>query len=148
MKLENYKKQKGITLIALVVTIIVLLILAGISITMLTGENGILKRASEAKVQTETAQTIEKIQLSALSALTDGLGKIKESTLEQELTNHLGTKGTDYTIEGSSDEGWIVSVPKDKVAYLISVDGIVDETEYEEPIDNSQSLVLGLVDDL
>ena len=37
-------KNKGITLIALVVTIIVLLILAGVSISMLTGENGILKR--------------------------------------------------------------------------------------------------------
>ena len=43
------KKQKGITLIALVVTIIVLLILAGVSIATLTGDNGILTRASNAK---------------------------------------------------------------------------------------------------
>ena len=41
-------KQKGITLIALVITIIVLLILAGISIATLTGENGILKKATVA----------------------------------------------------------------------------------------------------
>ena len=45
------KRDKGITLIALVVTIIVLLILAGISISMLTGQNGILKRATEAKIK-------------------------------------------------------------------------------------------------
>ena len=48
-------KQRGITLIALVVTIIVLLILAGVSISMLAGENGILKRAKEAKEKTEMA---------------------------------------------------------------------------------------------
>lgn len=57
MKFLN--KNKGITLIALVITIIVLLILAGISINMLTGENGILKRASEAKEKTEIAQQNE-----------------------------------------------------------------------------------------
>jgi flagellar basal body-associated protein FliL len=49
-------KNKGITLIALIVTIIVLLILAGVSIAMLTGENGILNRASYAVIQTEIAR--------------------------------------------------------------------------------------------
>ena len=48
---QKFKKNQGITLIALVVTIIVLLILAGISIAMLTGQNGILNRATEAKVR-------------------------------------------------------------------------------------------------
>ena len=48
-----YKNNKGITLIALVVSIIVLLILAGISISMLTGQNGILNRATETKEKTE-----------------------------------------------------------------------------------------------
>ena len=47
------KNTKGITLIALVITIIVLLILAGVSIAMLTGENGIMNNAKEAKTQTE-----------------------------------------------------------------------------------------------
>ncbi len=47
--MKKLQKQNAITLIALVVTIIVLLILAGISITMLTGQNGILNRAGEAK---------------------------------------------------------------------------------------------------
>ena len=54
--------KKGITLIALVVTIIVLLILAGISIQMLTGQNGILKRAEEAKIKTEIATEQEQIK--------------------------------------------------------------------------------------
>ncbi len=56
-------RNKGITLIALVVTIIVLLILAGISIAMLTGQNGILNRASEAKEKTRVAQEDENEKL-------------------------------------------------------------------------------------
>ena len=52
-------RNKGITLIALVITIIVLLILAGVSIAMLTGENGILKQAQRAKNETEQAQMEE-----------------------------------------------------------------------------------------
>ena len=50
------KNSKGITLIALVITIIVLLILAGVSIAMLTGENGILTQAQRAKNETKNAQ--------------------------------------------------------------------------------------------
>ena len=55
-KMLEKKKQKGITLIALVITIIVLLILAGVSISMLTGENGILNQASKAAEMTEIAR--------------------------------------------------------------------------------------------
>ena len=50
------KKDNGITLIALVITIIVLLILAGVSIAMLTGQNGILTQAQNAKNRTEEAK--------------------------------------------------------------------------------------------
>ena len=56
---RNFNQKKGITLIALVVTIIVLLLLAGVSISMLTGQNGILTRAAESKVKTEEAETQE-----------------------------------------------------------------------------------------
>ncbi|MFR5682706.1 MAG: type II secretion system protein [Clostridia bacterium] len=49
------KKQNGITLVALVITIIVLLILAGITLSMVLGPNGIIGRAQEAKNATENA---------------------------------------------------------------------------------------------
>ena len=52
----NTKSSRGITLIALVVTIIVLLILAGISISMLSGDNSILTKAEEAATLTEIAR--------------------------------------------------------------------------------------------
>ncbi len=65
----------GITLIALVVTIIVLLILAGVSISMLTGQNGILNRAAEAKEKTEIAQRDEQAQLADLESLIENGGE-------------------------------------------------------------------------
>ena len=55
--------NKGITLIALVITIIVLLILAGVSIAMLTGQNGILTQANNAGTQTREADIKEAIAL-------------------------------------------------------------------------------------
>ena len=63
MKEEN----KGITLIALVITIIVLLILAGVSIAMLTGEHGILTQANRAKKDTEDASKKEQEDLDKLN---------------------------------------------------------------------------------
>ena len=71
------KNNKGITLIALVVTIIVLLILAGISIMMLSGDNGILTKAKDAKDITEEAQDLEILNMKILeSSLDDGTPNI------------------------------------------------------------------------
>ena len=56
-------REKGITLIALVITIIILLILASVTIATLTGENGIITKAMEAKQKTEEAQIDEQLKL-------------------------------------------------------------------------------------
>ena len=58
-----FKEQKGVTLIALVITIIVLLILAGVSIAMLTGDNGILTKASSSNETNSIAQIKEDVSL-------------------------------------------------------------------------------------
>ena len=63
MKIKINEKQKGITLIALVITIIVLLILAGVSIAMLTGDNGILMQASDSKIETAVGTVKEQLKL-------------------------------------------------------------------------------------
>ncbi len=73
--INNQKMSKGITLIALVVTIIVLLILAGISVQMLTGDNGIIGRAADAKEKTEDAQREEEMQLEELAELVKNNGQ-------------------------------------------------------------------------
>lgn len=67
--MKHFEKSKGITLIALVITIIVLLILATVSITTLTGENGILTRASKAEKDTDIAETKEQIKLEVMGNL-------------------------------------------------------------------------------
>lgn len=62
--------NKGITLIALVITIIVLLILAGVSIAMLTGQNGILNQATQAKDDTAKAEVSERVNMAIQAAYT------------------------------------------------------------------------------
>ncbi len=57
------RNQRGITLIALVITIIVLLILAGITITLLMGDNGVLNRASVARIKTEQGLILEQLRI-------------------------------------------------------------------------------------
>lgn len=57
------KQERGITLIALVITIIVLLILAGVSIAMLTGENGLLSRSKSAVIESKIADCKEYVML-------------------------------------------------------------------------------------
>ncbi len=66
------KKEKGITLIALVITIIVLIILAGVTIATLTGDNGILTKASKAKEETEEAKEDELQHLDILENYING----------------------------------------------------------------------------
>lgn len=61
------RKEKGITLIALIVTIIILLILAGVAIITLTGENSLLKRANNAVEKTKEAEAVEVINLQLIS---------------------------------------------------------------------------------
>ena len=86
---QKSKKNNGITLIALVITIIVLLILAGVTIATLTGENGILTRATDAKTNTEVAEEKEAISLaySGVMADTNGTGVTAEK-LQTELQNN------------------------------------------------------------
>ena len=105
---KKFKRNKGITLIALVVTIIVLLILAGISISMLTGQNGILNRASEAKKLNGIAQNEELVKLSAMDALSQGLGTITDANLKTALNSNIG-EGK-YEITGDATNGWTVTV--------------------------------------
>ena len=64
MKTKVNERQQGITIIALVITIIVLLILAGVSIAMLTGDNGILNQANDSKIETAVGTVKEQIKSS------------------------------------------------------------------------------------
>ena len=94
--MEKFLKQKkGITLIALVITIIVLLILAGISISMLSGDNGLLKRAGDARDETVAGQEKEQVELAYISAAIKKLGgDVNKTDLQTELNSSVGTGKT------------------------------------------------------
>ena len=94
------KKDKGITLIALIVTIIVLLILAGVSIATLTGQNGILTQANNAKTQTEISNEKEAISLAYTRAMADKKGR--DNVTAYYINRQFGLNGTEATASGSN----------------------------------------------
>ena len=90
----NIKNKKGITLIALVITIIVLLILAGVSIAVLTGQNGILTQASKAKIEQSHAAVKEAIRL-----------EYNEWKIEVETSSNVKLASTEIvSIQGEKEE--------------------------------------------
>ena len=97
--------QKGITLIALVITIIVLLILAGVSIAMLTGQKGILTQANNAKNATELASAKEKVELAVIGAISQTRdGTLTVGKLRTELANYGGTvEGDTFPVTAKVD---------------------------------------------
>ena len=114
MKTRKIKTNKGITLIALVITIIVLLILAGVTIAMLTGDNGILTKANNSKNETAKATAKEKVQTEVMASYgTDG--KINLDQLNKNLQNISGIK---YNGSAISDSNKIASLPA-----TVTVDG-------------------------
>ena len=93
-----FKQRKGITLIALVITIIVLLILAGISISMLSGDNSILQKATDAKINTDNANEKEQIQIVVLGSYNDN-AKLEVATVNSNIKNRINGVTTDDATE-------------------------------------------------
>ena len=128
---ENIKKQKankGITLIALVVTIVVLLILSGITIGTLTSDNGIIKEATSAKEQTERKEIEEQIEMAIIKAEQ----KYRNPTLEQ-VVEEIKNSGviSDYT-----QVDWETGKIKSDLGYEIEGkldDYLVPDAVYLEP---------------
>ena len=120
---ERVNGKNGITLIALVITIIVLLILAGVTIATLTGDNGILTKAQNAKEKNAQKTVEEQINLAVqASKINEGL-VIDKDILEQELTNN----GIEITKSENDELPW--TVKKDGYVYTISENGEVKEKE-------------------
>ena len=89
--------NKGITLIALVITIIVLLILAGVSIAMLTGQNGILTKASNSKDKTNATEVAERVNMELNAQLSRAMAGESFNTAE-DIVKNIGTLPTGYTL--------------------------------------------------
>ncbi len=140
-KLESKKMyQKGITLIALVITIIVLLILAGISIASLTGENGILNQASQAGEETKRAEIIEKARLDILEIQTENeSGNITEEQLIKVLEEYFN----DVPQELPDNLDDLELIAKEEYGgYKIQVSQIWNG-EFKDGIFNPETLTIG-----
>ena len=110
------RSQKGITLIALVITIIVLLILAGVSIAMLTGQNGILTRATDAKEDTAVAEVVERInmELNAAYALILS-GDITGTTFSEQDIAEVQANLPEGYVAGTKDTNTLTITPPDGI---------------------------------
>lgn len=128
------RKEQGITLMALVVTIIVLLILAGISISMLTGDNGIIQKAQQAQIETEKATEKEQIQMSYLACkMEDYQNNVSQQAMQEELNQQVGMNKTKVT---SSGENLIIEFTDTQRVYQIDQNGNITETEKPTIIDD------------
>ena len=126
--LNNKKGQKGITLIALVITVIVLLILAGVIIAALSGDNGILTKAKEAKEKTEQAQKDEEINLQEITDTMNGVegyNRNKKANSPKVITGMIPIKWKNNTwvVCSQDDAEWYNYNDKKEWANVMLSDG-------------------------
>jgi uncharacterized protein YjdB len=136
---EKHKKrfkERGITLIALVITIIVLLILAGVALAALTGDSGILSNAEKAKGKINYSNAKEQIELAAKGALISGYaqgnGIITRENLKTELDNIVGEEGKDYVLS-KGEAPWTVTI--DEYQVKVYSNGKIENEDQEEEDD-------------
>ena len=127
-KNEIFTTQKGITLIALVITIIILLILAAVTIAALSGDNGILSNAARAKQETERAEILEQIRLDLYGEMADNGG----ADLTEDDIVRIADKYGD--IEGTNFDDMVLKT--DKGNYEIELSDIwTAGSSTQDPID-------------
>ena len=124
------KKQNGITLIALVITIIVLLILAGVSISLVLGENGVLDKAKNERTENEEANTqynvLNKINLSNSYKPPD----IDDEELKN-MIEAIENNKSDYTMDLLDDLKTIHDANmKEEIIELEDLDKTIDKSFY------------------
>ena len=126
---EKLKQNNGITLIALVITIIVLLILAGVSIAMLTGDNGILTQATEAKKANTAGAEKEQIGLAMQSLkMKKQPDNVSMIVTSDELQKQLLDDGAkNVAVEDGENNKLIVIYQDSKNKYTVNQDGKIDE---------------------
>ncbi len=144
--MKKIKENQGITLIALVITIIVLLILAGVSIVMLTGQNGILTQAQNAVKQNKEAGAMEKVKLAVTASQTEE--GIDYNKLKNELNSTTGIK---EKIEEMSSKDFPTKIIIDNTTLNIFSNGEVEvdkssEQAYAMIYDNGYKLSDGVTE--
>ena len=142
-------RQKGITLIALVVTIVVLIILATVSILTVFGDNGIISRAEESKKQTKEAMKKEEITL-AVAASYNNEGKIDHNLLKDNLNKIEGIK-TIKKIETDEEKKvealpLVVFTDEDNVIFIAKDGTSTRKAKPSKDVDMNEDGIINLVD--
>ena len=104
--MKNLKESKGITLIALVITIIILLILAGTTISSLSRENGLLKKIQNASEVNSEATAREKLELVLLSMQSDKARKLEEYNENEYIDKNLNENNMEVSGDIVTVDGW------------------------------------------
>lgn len=151
-------KEKGITLIALVITIIVLLILAGVAISTLTGDNGVLTKAVSSREKTDIAETKEQIKLEIMGNLNDegkytntdvvkAVYKITGKQIEENVDSVQTSKGNDVDLSDLwvAEEEKVTFTVNGREITLIGEELYIDDW-YEEPVRRRKSFTDWLVE--
>lgn len=123
-------KEQGITLIALVVTIIVLLILAGVTISLVLGQNGIFGKAQIAADRTNEGQELDQVKLAVLEARTNSI--VDGTDLRTELENSINKVYPGSSVTKNGNE-YKITLPNNHT-YLVDENGNVTRGEDKVPV--------------
>lgn len=154
----KYKENKGITMVALIVTIIILLILAGVSITLLFGSNGVIARAISAVREHKRAEYFEIINLEILDEQTERFEQVKEEVFIKSIKNRIEKltwvkgvlicKEVEGNLESETteeDANVLIVETKDGYELIIDVNNIeltANIRDYFEKIDNNNKYIV------
>ena len=137
--MNNRKKEQGITLIALAVTIIVLLIVAGITISAISGTDGIINGANESKNKTTIVEEKQILNTSVAASIGKSpKAKVEEANLKYYCNQNIGEENKDYTLE-KEDKHFNLKFSSTGNEYVILEDGtILTKQEYNSKIEKEQ----------
>ncbi len=128
--MKSFKKRKGITLIALIITIIVLLILAGVSLNLISGSNGILGKAKKSNTAQIQAEMKEQLILALQELQIDKLGKATLGDITQEWADgKLGNYEAKIEDETANDKKIRMKKNGIFVKYIIDLNLKIEETD-------------------
>ena len=123
--MRGMRNKRGITLIALVITIIIVFILAGTTINMITSQDGILNKTILAKDKMNEGKIEEKIKLAVTEAQINENGLDREE-LKKKLEKYFGSK---YTLTVNSDSSCVINV--DGIVIKVESNGVISNSKYE-----------------
>ncbi len=147
---KKLKKNNGLTLVALIITVIVMLIIAGITVTALTGDNGIINSAENADSEKNRSEEKETVEWAAAQSVADNdIGQVTSGNLEHYMDSYIGEDPDgvmDYEIDDGYHGIFLVEFKVSGNKYTVDENGMVYEGEElnRDGIELPESLILNV----